>query len=91
MWNWKSYFSRVVLVLIPHLIAQLIPILKVYFITWENGFFYFFLSQENPAKYSGISIKQTPLVQKKSLLYRDVRFIKIFSLFDCKAKQLGLF
>ena len=65
MWNWKSYFSRVVLVLIPHLIAQLIPILKVYFITWENGFFYFFLSQENPAKYSGISIKQTPLVQKK--------------------------
>ena len=65
MWNWKSYFSPVVLVLIPHLIAQLIPILKVYFITWENGFFYFFLSQENPAKYSGISIKQTPLVQKK--------------------------
>ena len=29
--------------------------------------------------YSGISIKQTPLVQKKFPHYRDVRFIEIFS------------
>ena len=29
--------------------------------------------------YSGISIKRTPLVQKKCPLYRDVRFIEIFS------------
>ena len=42
-------------------------------------FLFLFNSQENLAKYSGISIKQTPLVQEKSLLYRDVHFIKIFS------------
>ena len=29
--------------------------------------------------YSGSSIKRTPLVQKKCPLYRDVRFIEIFS------------
>ena len=29
--------------------------------------------------YSGISIKRTPLVQKKSPLYRDVRLLEIFS------------
>ena len=41
----------------------------------------------NP-RYSGISIKRTPLVQKKRPLYRDVQFTEIFSKTVCqKAKQ----
>ena len=37
------------------------------------------MTEIEPAIYSGISIKRTPLVQKKCLLYRDIHFIEIFS------------